>query len=131
VSRQDLSGRPAASLSAEIPQLDLTIASTGNKASRGTRLVSACTDDLAWCNGWGPRNAVYATTTCLEDLVCPRIVFELEDRDVAVRRSTGEKAAGFMWRPGDDVDRGGVEGDFVDLLPCRRLLAPDDDFAVV
>jgi hypothetical protein len=36
-----------------------------------------------------------------------------------------------VWRPGDEVDRGGVESDFVDLLPGGRLLAPDDDFAVI
>jgi hypothetical protein len=34
-------------------------------------------------------------------------------------------------RPGDNVDRGRVQRDFVDLLPGRRLLAPDDDLAVV
>jgi hypothetical protein len=34
-------------------------------------------------------------------------------------------------RPGDNVDRGRVQSDFVDLLPGRRLLAPDDDLAVV
>lgn len=63
--------------------------------------------------------------------MCPGIVLELKYRDVAVRGSTSEEAASFVWRPGDDVDRGGVEGDFVDLLPGRRLLAPDDDLAVV
>lgn len=36
-----------------------------------------------------------------------------------------------MGCPGDEVDGGGVQGDFVDLLPGRGLLAPDDDFAVV
>jgi hypothetical protein len=29
------------------------------------------------------------------------------------------------------VDGGGMQGNFVDLLPGRRLLAPDDDLAVV
>jgi len=34
-------------------------------------------------------------------------------------------------RPSDEVDGGGVQGDFVDLLPGGGLFAPDDDFAVV
>lgn len=41
-------------------------------------------------------------------------------------------AAGLWRRPGDQVDRGGVQGEFVDALPLvLRLLAPDEDAAVV
>jgi hypothetical protein len=63
--------------------------------------------------------------------VCPRIVLEFEYRDIAVGGSAGEEAADLMGRPGDDVDGSGMQGDFVDLLPGRRLFAPDDDLAVV
>jgi hypothetical protein len=41
-------------------------------------------------------------------------------------------AAGLWWRPGDQVDGGGVQGELVDALPLvLRLLAPDEDAAVV
>lgn len=61
----------------------------------------------------------------------PGVVFEFEDGDVAVGGGAGEKAAGFVRCPGDEVYGGGVEGDFVDFLPRRGLFAPDYDFAVV
>ena len=36
-----------------------------------------------------------------------------------------------MWGPGDNVDRGGVEGEVEDALPLIALLAPDENLAVV
>jgi hypothetical protein len=128
---QDLRALPARRLRAKVPQLDLAVAASRDEPPRSTRLISARADDLPRRNSRRPRNAVDAAAAHLEDLVCPRIVLELEDRDVAVRGGTCEEAAGLVGRPGDEVDRGGVQGDFVDLLPGGRLLAPDDDLAVV
>ena len=67
----------------------------------------------------------------LEDLMCPVVVLEFEDRDVAVGRCASEQAACLVGRPCDEVDRGGVEGDLIYLLPAVGLLAPDEDLAVV
>lgn len=122
---------PASRLCAELPKLDLAIAAASDESSRSTGLVSASTDDLARCNSRGPRNAVDARAASLEDLVCPVVVFELEDRNVAVRGSASEETAGLMRRPGDVVYGGGVERDIVDLLPGAALLAPYEDLAVI
>lgn len=62
------------------------------------------------------------------------VVLELEDTDVAVRRGTGEEAAGLVRGPSDDVDRGLVEGEVVDSLPLvvlGALFFPDEDLAIV
>lgn len=61
----------------------------------------------------------------------PIVVLELEDRDIAIGGGACQQAAGFMWGPGNEVYRCGVEGDVVDLLPRAVLLAPDEDLAVV
>jgi hypothetical protein len=131
VSGQDLCALPAPGLSTEVPQLDLAITPACDKPPRSTGLVSARANNLSWRNSRSPRHAVDAATAGLEDLLCPRVVLELEHRDVAVGGGACEQAARLVGRPGDKVDRGGVEGDFVDLLPGGRLLAPNDDFAVV
>jgi hypothetical protein len=52
-----------------------------------------------------------------EDGVVERVVLEAEDADGAVRAGGGEVAAGLWRRPGDQVDGGGVQGEFVDALP--------------
>lgn len=36
-----------------------------------------------------------------------------------------------MWRPGDDVDRGGVKRKVEDASPLRAAFAPDEDLAIV
>jgi hypothetical protein len=131
VAGQDLCALPAPCLGAEVPQLDLAVAAACDKAPRRTGLVAARADDLAGRDSRGPRDAVHAAAAGLEDLVRPGVVLELEHRHVAVGGGAGEQAAGLVGRPGDDVDRGRVQGDFVDLLPGGRLLAPDDDLAVV
>ena len=63
------------------------------------------------------------------------VVLELEDGDVAVGGGAGEQAAGLVRGPGDDVDRGLVQGEVVDALPLGGLLGalflPDEDLAVV
>lgn len=83
-----------------------------------------------------PRYRVDAEAVRVDrDVVDGAAVLELEDGDVAVGGGTGEEAAGFVGGPGDDVDRGLVQGEVVYALPLRRLLGalllPDEDFAVV
>jgi hypothetical protein len=77
VARQNLCVLPASRFCAELPKLDLAVAATGDEPSCSTSLVSACTDDLAWCNSWCPRHTVYARAASLEDLVCPVVILEL------------------------------------------------------
>ena len=122
---------PATALWAELPDLDLAVASASYKPSRSACLVSACADDLSGCDSGRPGYAVDATSMSLEELVCPVVVLKFEYRDVAVGRSASEKAARFVGCPGDEVDRGGVKGDLIYLLPAVGLLAPNEDLAVV
>jgi hypothetical protein len=131
VARQDLRVLPAPSLNAELPELDLAVAATSNKSPRCARLVSARTDNLSRRNRGRPRDAVHTRAAGLEDLVRPGVVLELENRNVAVRGSAGKQTASLMWCPRDVVDRSSVQSNFVDLLPGRGLLAPDDNLAVV
>lgn len=63
--------------------------------------------------------------------MCPRIILELEHRDIAIRGSACEEATSFVWCPCDEVDGCGVEGYVVDFLPGAGLFAPDDDFPVI
>lgn len=84
MTRQDLSALPAARLGAKVPQLDLAVATARDEPPRSAGLVPARADDLAWRDGRCPRHAVDTATARLEDLVCPGVVLELEDRDVAV-----------------------------------------------
>jgi hypothetical protein len=63
--------------------------------------------------------------------MCPGVVLELENRDIAVGGSACEEAARFVGCPCDKVYGSGVQGDFVYLLPAVGLFAPDDDLAVV
>ena len=128
---QNLCILPASCLCAELPELDLAVAAASNESSCSASLVSTGADNLAGSDSRRPRDAVDARAASLEDLVCPVGVLELEDRDVAVRGSACEEAAGLVRRPGDVVDGCGVERDVVDLLPGAALLAPDDDLAVV
>jgi hypothetical protein len=108
VAGQDLRALPAPCLDAEVPQFDLTVASACDESPRSTGLVATRADDLTWRNSRSPGHAVHAAAASLEDLVRPRIVLKLEYRNIAVRRSACEEAAGFVGRPGDDVDRGRV-----------------------
>lgn len=87
---QDLCVLPAPCLRAELPQLDLAVAAAGNESSRGTSLVSAGTDNLARRNSWCPRNAIHTGAAGLEDLVCPGVVLEFENRNIAVGGSARE-----------------------------------------
>jgi hypothetical protein len=131
VSWQNLGILPAPSLLAELPQLDLAVAAASDKPPRSTGLVPARANDLSRRYSRCPRYTVHAAATCLEDLVCPVVVLELEYRDVAVGGGAGEEATGFVRCPGDKVDRRGVQGDVVDFLPGRGLFPPDKDLAVV
>lgn len=63
--------------------------------------------------------------------MCPSVILEFEDRNVAVGGSASEEATGLVRRPGDMVNGRGVERNFVDLLPGAGLFAPDEDLAVV
>ena len=131
MARQNLCILPASCLCAELPKLDLAVAATGDKSACGAGLVFTCTDNLARCNSRCPRDTVYTRATSLEDLVCPIVVLELENRNVAVRGSASEEAAGLVGSPSDVVDRCGVERNIIDLLPGTALFAPDEDLAVI
>jgi hypothetical protein len=84
VAWQNLCVLPASCLRAELPKLDLAIAATSDESSGSASLITASTDDLTWCNSRCPRDAVNAGAASLEDLVCPGIVLELENGDIAV-----------------------------------------------
>jgi hypothetical protein len=131
VAGQDLRVLPAPRLNAKLPKLNLAVASAGDEPPGCARLVSARTDDLSWRNCGRPRNAVHTGATGLEDLVRPGVVLELENRNVAVGGGAGKQAAGLVWCPRDVVHRSSVQSNFVNLLPRRGLLAPDDNLAVV
>lgn len=122
---------PAATLWAELPDLDLAVASTSHQSPCRSSLVGARTNNLPRCNSGGPGYAVHATAMSLEELMCPVVVLEFQYRDIAVSGCASEQAACLVGCPGDKVDRGSVEGDLVDLLPAVGLLAPDEDLAVV
>ena len=53
----------------------------------------------------------------MEGLVGPGVVFKFEHRDVAIGRSAGQETSILMRGPGDEVDRGSVEREVVNLLP--------------
>ena len=121
---------PASRLWAELPNFDLAITSTSNKPSRRL-LLCASTRHLTRRKCRSPAHAIDAGAARLKDLMGPRIVFEFEDRDVAIRGGAGEETAGLVWGPGDEIDRGSVQGDIVDFLPLGRLFAPNENLAVV
>lgn len=85
VTGQNLCVLPAPCFCAELPKLDLAVATTSHESSRCASLIAASTDDLTRRNSRCPRNTVYAGATSLKDLICPAVVLELEDRNVAVR----------------------------------------------
>lgn len=66
-----------------------------------------------------------------EDGVGEGVVLEGQNADVAVATRSCQVTAGLWRRPGDEVDGGGVEGEFVDALPLIVLFPPDQDAAVV
>lgn len=78
-----------------------------------------------------PRHRIRTQTMRREEHVRESVVVEGEHADVGVGGCGSEMTARFLWGPGDEVDGGGVEGEFVDALPGARLLAPDEDAAVV
>lgn len=67
----------------------------------------------------------------IEEYMAEGVVLEGKDTDIAVTARGCQVTASFRRRPGDNVDGGGVEGEFVDALPLCILLAPDQDAAVV
>ena len=131
MARQNLRTDIGPALDAELPQLNLAVAPARHEAPCIAADVSARRDDLSRRVRRGPAHAVDARAARLEDLVGPSVVLELEDGDVAVGGGAGEEAAGLVRGPCYEVDRGGVQGDVVDFLPCAVLLAPDEDLAVV
>jgi len=116
------------------PQLDLAIgAASDEPAQRRLRLAGKSgARELAGGEGGAPGDGIDAHTVGGEDGVLERVVLEAEHADAAVGAGGGQVAAGLWRRPGDQVDRGGVQGELVDALPLvLRLLAPDEDAAVV
>ena len=116
------------------PQLDEVVGAAGDEATeRSLRL--ACwrgAGELAGSEGGAPGDGVDAHAVGGEDGVLEGVVLEAEDADAAVGAGGGQVAAGLWRRPGDQVDRGGVQGELVDALPLvLRLLAPDQDATVV
>ena len=68
----------------------------------------------------------------VEEDVAEGVVLERQHAHIPVATCGGEVAAYFRWRPGDEIDRGGVQGEFVDSLPViGGLFAVDEDAAVV
>jgi len=65
--------------------------------------------------------------------MCWAVVGEVENGDEAIGRGAGKVAAGFVWRPREQVHRGSVEGEGVVECPGGGggVEAPDEDFAVV
>lgn len=114
------------------PDLDEVVAATSHEAS-----VASCAgagrarDDGAGGSRGGPGDGVDAQAVGGEAGVVKVVVFELDDRDVAVGRGARQQAAGLVGGPGHDVDRGLVQGKVEDARPCALLLAPDEDLAVV
>lgn len=122
-----------------IPNLDQIVAPTGNKAALLAGPRSGA-NQAARRGGGRPADGVDAHAVGVEDLVCPAVVAELEDANVAVGRGAGQEAAALVRRPGDHVDGGCVEGEIEDLGPGAAagggrcvlvLLAPDEDLAIV
>jgi hypothetical protein len=101
------------------PQLDKIVRAAGDEAAqRSLRLARGCgAGKLAWGEGWAPGDGVHAHAVGGEDGMVERVVLEAEHADGAVGAGGGEVAAGLWRRPGDQVDGGGVQGEFVDALP--------------
>ena len=70
---------------------------------------------------------------CWEDLIHHGLVVEeLEDGNVSIRGSAGEKAARLVRSPGESVDGGGVQSNVMDALPLPwAVLTVDVDVAGV
>jgi hypothetical protein len=116
------------------PQLDQAVrASSDEPAERRLRLAGERgAGELARGEGGAPGDGVDSHAVGREDGVLEGVVLEAEDADAAVGAGGGQVAAGLWRRPGDQVDRGGVQGELVDALPLvLRLLAPDQDATVV
>jgi len=93
-----------------------------------------------WDGGWCPGYGVAADGVTREDVGEPLVVvFDGEDRKLAVGRCAGEDGAELVRGPRDGVDGRGVEGVLAYLGPVvgvgggRRglLFFPDEDLAVV
>ena len=102
------------------PQLDEVVGAAGDEAAEGgLRLAGrrGGADQLAGSQGGAPGDGVDAHAVGGEDGVLEGVVLEAEHADGAVGGGGGEVAAGLWRRPGDQVDGGGVQGEFVDALP--------------
>lgn len=116
------------------PQLDLAVGAAGDEPAQGRLGLAGESGarELAGGQGGAPGHGVDAHAVGREDGVLEGVVLEAEHADAAVGAGGGQVAPGLWRRPGDQVDRGGVQGELVDALPLvLRLLAPDEDAAVV
>jgi hypothetical protein len=79
-----------------------------------------------------PAHTIHAQLSVRAEVhVGETVVLEREDGDCPVGTCSGEVASRFGGRPGDEVDGGGVDCEFVDALPGGVLFAVDEDAAVV
>lgn len=117
----------------EFPNLDQIVTSSRDEASDGgwglTRCLGGC--ELSWEDGRRPAHGIHPTSVRGEDGVGKGVVFEAQHADLAITARGGEMTSRLRRRPGDEVDRRGVEGEFVDALPGAVLFAPDEDATVV
>lgn len=117
----------------EFPNLDQIVTSTRDEASDWGRGLTGCLGgcELAGKDGRRPTHGIHPTSMRGEDGVGEGVVFKAQHADFSITARGGQVAASFGGRPGDEVDGGGVEGEFVDALPRAVLFAPDEDAAVV
>lgn len=117
----------------EFPNLDQIVTSSRDEASDGGRGLTRCLGgcELSWEDGRRPAHGIHPTSVRGEDGVGKGVVFEAQHADFAVTARGGEMTSRLRGRPGHEVDRSGVEGEFVDALPGAVLFAPDEDATVV
>lgn len=122
-----------------VPDFDQIVASTGDKPSLLPR-PGVRADQAARKGSRRPADGIDAHPVCVEDLMGPAVVTELEDTDMAVGGCAGQETATLVRGPRDHVYGRRVQGEVEDLAPCAatdgvgrvlRLLTPNQDLAVV
>jgi len=99
-----------------IPYLDHVITSPSHKSPHSRRTWFTA-NQTPWYHRWRPAHSIYSRPMCMEYLMRPVSLLEFQHRNLTIRAGAGEKTAGFVWRPGHDVDRGCVEREAGNDLP--------------